>query len=204
MNWQHSQSCLVMPGRGGSRECHWPRGAGLAGPGPCAVAGVFGCVGRGPGCSGWAESGRWRGRRNREGEFATDPWAPSLWLAERLPSFCLPELRGRMDRHRPRLHHPAQSSSAGAPCSSSALPRSSRESKMPRRKGPQHPPPPGGLEEPGEKRPKFVSSAWSWGGELPPCLRLRLSPGILNFSKLTDLADSRGWVHKGLGGSILF
>uniref|UniRef100_A0A3Q2HRD7 Diaphanous related formin 3 n=1 Tax=Equus caballus TaxID=9796 RepID=A0A3Q2HRD7_HORSE len=61
-----------------------------------------------------------------------------------------------MDRHRPRLHHPAQSSSAGAPCSSSALPRSSRESKMPRRKGPQHPPPPGGLEEPGEKRPKFL------------------------------------------------
>nr|XP_044635822.1 protein diaphanous homolog 3 isoform X1 [Equus asinus] len=60
-----------------------------------------------------------------------------------------------MDRHRPRLHHPAQSSSAGAPCPSSALPRSSRESKMPRRKGPQHPPPPGGLEEPGEKRPKF-------------------------------------------------
>uniref|UniRef100_A0A9L0J9J6 Diaphanous related formin 3 n=1 Tax=Equus asinus TaxID=9793 RepID=A0A9L0J9J6_EQUAS len=61
-----------------------------------------------------------------------------------------------MDRHRPRLHHPAQSSSAGAPCPSSALPRSSRESKMPRRKGPQHPPPPGGLEEPGEKRPKFL------------------------------------------------
>ncbi|XP_058404259.1 protein diaphanous homolog 3 isoform X2 [Diceros bicornis minor] len=60
-----------------------------------------------------------------------------------------------MDRHRSRLHHPAQGSAAGAPYLSSAVPRSSRESKMPRRKGPQHPPAPGGPEEPGEKRPKF-------------------------------------------------
>ncbi|XP_012298264.2 protein diaphanous homolog 3-like [Aotus nancymaae] len=60
-----------------------------------------------------------------------------------------------MERHRPRLHHPAQSSAAGAPYASSASLRGCRESRMPRRKGPQHPPPPGGPEEPGEKRPKF-------------------------------------------------
>ncbi|XP_053772778.1 protein diaphanous homolog 3 [Desmodus rotundus] len=60
-----------------------------------------------------------------------------------------------MDRHRPRLHLPTQGSAAGAAYSSSASLRSCRESKMPRRKGPQHPPPPGGPEVPGEKRPKF-------------------------------------------------
>ncbi|XP_032170448.1 protein diaphanous homolog 3 isoform X1 [Mustela erminea] len=59
-----------------------------------------------------------------------------------------------MDRHRPRLHHPKQGSAAGAPYPGSASLRSCRESKMPRRKGPQHPPP-GAAEEPGEKRPKF-------------------------------------------------
>ncbi|XP_040343344.1 protein diaphanous homolog 3 [Herpailurus yagouaroundi] len=59
-----------------------------------------------------------------------------------------------MDRHRPRLHHPKQGSAAGAPYPSSASLRSCRESKMPGRKGPQHPPP-SGAEEPGEKRPKF-------------------------------------------------
>ncbi|XP_047576046.1 protein diaphanous homolog 3 isoform X3 [Lutra lutra] len=59
-----------------------------------------------------------------------------------------------MDRHRPRLHHPKQGSAAGAPYPASASLRSCRESKMPRRKGPQHPPP-GAAEEPGEKRPKF-------------------------------------------------
>uniref|UniRef100_A0A8C0DK55 Diaphanous related formin 3 n=1 Tax=Balaenoptera musculus TaxID=9771 RepID=A0A8C0DK55_BALMU len=60
-----------------------------------------------------------------------------------------------MDRYRPRLHPAAQGSAAGAPYPSSASFRSCRDSKMPRRKGPQHPPPPGGPEEPGEKRPKF-------------------------------------------------
>ncbi|XP_045334389.1 protein diaphanous homolog 3 isoform X2 [Leopardus geoffroyi] len=60
-----------------------------------------------------------------------------------------------MDRHRPRLHHPKQGSAAGAPYPSSASLRSCRESKMPGRKGPQHPPP-SGTEEPGEKRPKFL------------------------------------------------
>uniref|UniRef100_A0A2K6KFP0 Diaphanous related formin 3 n=1 Tax=Rhinopithecus bieti TaxID=61621 RepID=A0A2K6KFP0_RHIBE len=60
-----------------------------------------------------------------------------------------------MERHRPRLHHPTQGSAAGTPYPSSASLRGCRESKMPRRKGPQHPPPPGGPEEPGEKRPKF-------------------------------------------------
>uniref|UniRef100_A0ABI7VPU8 Diaphanous related formin 3 n=1 Tax=Felis catus TaxID=9685 RepID=A0ABI7VPU8_FELCA len=59
-----------------------------------------------------------------------------------------------MDRHRPRLHHPKQGSAAGTPYPSSASLRSCRESKMPGRKGPQHPPP-SGAEEPGEKRPKF-------------------------------------------------
>ncbi|XP_077014508.1 protein diaphanous homolog 3 isoform X2 [Tamandua tetradactyla] len=61
-----------------------------------------------------------------------------------------------MERHRPRLLHPAQGSAAGAPYPSSASLRGCRESKMQRRKGPQHPPPPGGLEEPGEKRQKFL------------------------------------------------
>ncbi|XP_062958620.1 protein diaphanous homolog 3 isoform X2 [Cynocephalus volans] len=61
-----------------------------------------------------------------------------------------------MERHRPRLHQLAHGSSAGAPYPSSASLRGCRESKMPRRKGPQHPPPPGGPEEPGEKRPKFL------------------------------------------------
>ncbi|KAF6083900.1 diaphanous related formin 3 [Phyllostomus discolor] len=60
-----------------------------------------------------------------------------------------------MDRHRPRQHGPAHGSAAGAAYPSSASLRSCRESKMPRRKGPQHPPPPGGPEVPGEKRPKF-------------------------------------------------
>ncbi|XP_043436082.1 protein diaphanous homolog 3 [Prionailurus bengalensis] len=59
-----------------------------------------------------------------------------------------------MDRHRPRLHHPKQGSAAGAPYPSSASLRSCRESKMPGRKGPQHPPP-SGAGEVGEKRPKF-------------------------------------------------
>uniref|UniRef100_G1KZP9 Diaphanous related formin 3 n=1 Tax=Ailuropoda melanoleuca TaxID=9646 RepID=G1KZP9_AILME len=59
-----------------------------------------------------------------------------------------------MDRHRPRLQYPKQSSAAGAPYPASASLRSCRESKMQRRKGPQHPPP-GAAEEPGEKRPKF-------------------------------------------------
>ncbi|XP_076728093.2 protein diaphanous homolog 3 isoform X4 [Callospermophilus lateralis] len=60
-----------------------------------------------------------------------------------------------MERHRPRLHHPAYGSAAGAPYPSSALLRSCRESKIQRKKGPQHPPLPCGPEEPGEKRPKF-------------------------------------------------
>nr|XP_027793848.1 protein diaphanous homolog 3 isoform X4 [Marmota flaviventris] len=60
-----------------------------------------------------------------------------------------------MERHRPRLHHPAYGSAAGAPYPSSALLRSCRESKIQRKKGPQHPPLPRGPEEPGEKRPKF-------------------------------------------------
>ncbi|EHB07038.1 diaphanous-like protein 3 [Heterocephalus glaber] len=60
-----------------------------------------------------------------------------------------------MERHRPRLHHPAQGFAAGAPYPSSASLRSCRESKMSRRKGPQHPPLLGSLEEPGEKRSKF-------------------------------------------------
>ncbi|XP_073750572.1 protein diaphanous homolog 3 isoform X1 [Callorhinus ursinus] len=59
-----------------------------------------------------------------------------------------------MDRHRPRLHHPKQGSAAGAPYPASASLRSCGESKMLRRKGPQHPPP-SAAEEPGEKRPKF-------------------------------------------------
>uniref|UniRef100_A0A2K6EZN4 Diaphanous related formin 3 n=1 Tax=Propithecus coquereli TaxID=379532 RepID=A0A2K6EZN4_PROCO len=58
-------------------------------------------------------------------------------------------------RPRPRLHHQVHASAAGAPYPSSGSVRSCRESKMPHRKGPQHPPPPGGPEEPGEKRPKF-------------------------------------------------
>ncbi|XP_051705969.2 protein diaphanous homolog 3 isoform X2 [Oryctolagus cuniculus] len=61
-----------------------------------------------------------------------------------------------MERHRPRLRHPGHASVAGTPYPSSASLRSCRESKMTRRKGPQHPPPPGGPEEPGEKRPKFL------------------------------------------------
>nr|KAF6373443.1 hypothetical protein mPipKuh1_003831 [Pipistrellus kuhlii] len=60
-----------------------------------------------------------------------------------------------MDRHRPRLHHPPQGSAAGAPYPSSASLRGSRDSRAPRRKGPQHPPPPRGPDGPGEKRPKF-------------------------------------------------
>ncbi|XP_073750573.1 protein diaphanous homolog 3 isoform X2 [Callorhinus ursinus] len=60
-----------------------------------------------------------------------------------------------MDRHRPRLHHPKQGSAAGAPYPASASLRSCGESKMLRRKGPQHPPP-SAAEEPGEKRPKFL------------------------------------------------
>ncbi|XP_072832741.1 protein diaphanous homolog 3 isoform X4 [Vicugna pacos] len=60
-----------------------------------------------------------------------------------------------MERHRPRLHHPAQGSAAGGSYPSSASLRGCRDGKMPRRKGPQHPPPPRGPEEPGEKRPKF-------------------------------------------------
>ncbi|XP_004393703.1 PREDICTED: protein diaphanous homolog 3 isoform X1 [Odobenus rosmarus divergens] len=59
-----------------------------------------------------------------------------------------------MDRHRPRLHHPKQGSAAGAPYPASASLRSCGESKMLRRKGPQHPTP-SAAEEPGEKRPKF-------------------------------------------------
>uniref|UniRef100_A0A2K5KI56 Diaphanous related formin 3 n=1 Tax=Cercocebus atys TaxID=9531 RepID=A0A2K5KI56_CERAT len=61
-----------------------------------------------------------------------------------------------MERHRPRLHYPTQGSAAGTPYPSSASLRGCRESKMPGRKGPQRPPPPGGPEEPGEKRPKFL------------------------------------------------
>ncbi|KAM8785913.1 protein diaphanous homolog 3 isoform 1-T1 [Rhynchonycteris naso] len=60
-----------------------------------------------------------------------------------------------MDRHRTRLHHPTQGSAAGAPHPSSASLRNRGESKMLRRKDPQHPPPPGGSAVPGEKRPKF-------------------------------------------------
>ncbi|XP_004393705.1 PREDICTED: protein diaphanous homolog 3 isoform X3 [Odobenus rosmarus divergens] len=60
-----------------------------------------------------------------------------------------------MDRHRPRLHHPKQGSAAGAPYPASASLRSCGESKMLRRKGPQHPTP-SAAEEPGEKRPKFL------------------------------------------------
>ncbi|XP_057563591.1 protein diaphanous homolog 3 isoform X2 [Hippopotamus amphibius kiboko] len=61
-----------------------------------------------------------------------------------------------MERHRPRLHPAAQGSAAGAPYPSSVSLRRCRDGKMPRRKGPQHPPPPGGPDEPGEKRPKFL------------------------------------------------
>ncbi|XP_060047409.1 protein diaphanous homolog 3 [Erinaceus europaeus] len=53
-----------------------------------------------------------------------------------------------MDRHRPRLHHPNPSAAAGAP--------SLRAVRLPRRKGHPHSPAPVGLEEPGEKRPKFL------------------------------------------------
>uniref|UniRef100_A0A8D2ARX0 Diaphanous related formin 3 n=1 Tax=Sciurus vulgaris TaxID=55149 RepID=A0A8D2ARX0_SCIVU len=60
-----------------------------------------------------------------------------------------------MERHRPRQHHPAHGSAAGAPYPSSASLRSCRESKMQRKKCSQHPPLPRGPEEPGEKRPKF-------------------------------------------------
>ncbi|XP_077711591.1 protein diaphanous homolog 3 isoform X2 [Canis aureus] len=61
-----------------------------------------------------------------------------------------------MDRPRPRPHHPKPgSAAAGAPYPASASLRSCGESKMPRRKGPQRPPP-GAVEEPGEKRPKFL------------------------------------------------
>ncbi|CAK7289013.1 Protein diaphanous homolog 3 [Vulpes lagopus] len=65
-----------------------------------------------------------------------------------------------MDRPRPRPHHPKPGSAAAGPpypasASASASLRSCRESKMPRRKGPQRPPP-GAVEEPGEKRPKFL------------------------------------------------
>ncbi|KAM9610180.1 protein diaphanous homolog 3 [Trichechus inunguis] len=60
-----------------------------------------------------------------------------------------------MERHRQRLHHLAHGSSAGAPYPSSASLRGCRDGKVPRRKDPQHRPPPGGSEEPGEKRPKF-------------------------------------------------
>uniref|UniRef100_A0A8D2AZI7 Diaphanous related formin 3 n=1 Tax=Sciurus vulgaris TaxID=55149 RepID=A0A8D2AZI7_SCIVU len=61
-----------------------------------------------------------------------------------------------MERHRPRQHHPAHGSAAGAPYPSSASLRSCRESKMQRKKCSQHPPLPRGPEEPGEKRPKFL------------------------------------------------
>ncbi|XP_039733103.1 protein diaphanous homolog 3 [Pteropus medius] len=61
-----------------------------------------------------------------------------------------------MDRHQSRLHHSTQGLAAGAPYPSSASLRSCRESMMPRRKGPQHPPQPGGREVSGEKRPKFL------------------------------------------------
>ncbi|XP_004386895.1 protein diaphanous homolog 3 isoform X1 [Trichechus manatus latirostris] len=60
-----------------------------------------------------------------------------------------------MERHRQRLHHLAHGSSAGAPYPSSASLRGCRDGKVPRRKDAQHRPPPGGSEEPGEKRPKF-------------------------------------------------
>ncbi|XP_058132581.1 protein diaphanous homolog 3 [Dasypus novemcinctus] len=60
-----------------------------------------------------------------------------------------------MERHRPRLHAAAHGPAAGAPYPSSASVRSRRESKMPRKKGPQYAAPPGGPEETGEKRPKF-------------------------------------------------
>ncbi|XP_003412641.1 protein diaphanous homolog 3 isoform X1 [Loxodonta africana] len=60
-----------------------------------------------------------------------------------------------MERHRQRLQHPAQGSAARAPYPSSASLRGCRDGKMQRRKDPQHPPPPGGPEESGEKRPKF-------------------------------------------------
>ncbi|XP_040847253.1 protein diaphanous homolog 3 isoform X1 [Ochotona curzoniae] len=56
-----------------------------------------------------------------------------------------------MERQRPRLLTPAGHGPAAGP----AYPCSASLRKMPRRKGPQHPPPPGGPEEPGEKRPKF-------------------------------------------------
>lgn len=81
-----------------------------------------------------------------------------------------------MDRHRPRLHPPTQGSAAGVPYPASASLRSWRESKMPRRKDPQHPPPPGGAELPAEKRPKFVSVAWGWG-------RSAQVPGSFDFSE---------------------
>lgn len=72
-----------------------------------------------------------------------------------------------MDRHQSRLHHSTQGLAAGAPYPSSASLRSCRESMMPRRKGPQHPPQPGGREVSGEKRPKFVSVAWGGGTAAP-------------------------------------
>lgn len=136
-----------------------------------------------PGSSGWAEPGWLLGRWDPEDESARDPWAPSRgWQSScLLSSPVAPELRGSMDRHRPRQHHPA----AEAPYPSSASLRSCREGKMPRRKGPQHPPPSGGREEPGEKRPKFVSLAWWWG-------RAALSVHLGSIPGPSDQADSVG------------
>lgn len=98
-----------------------------------------------------------------------------------------------MDRHRPRLHHPTQGSAAGTPYPSAASLRSCRESKVHRRKGPQLPPLPGGTEEPGEKRPKFVSFAWSWGWAAP-ALQTGWGSilGYLNIIKL--LIGQQAWV----------
>ncbi|XP_073899387.1 protein diaphanous homolog 3 isoform X3 [Castor canadensis] len=60
-----------------------------------------------------------------------------------------------MERHRPRMHRPAQGLAAGVPYPSTASLRSCPEGKMQRRRGPQYPLLSGGVEEPGEKRPKF-------------------------------------------------
>jgi hypothetical protein len=85
----------------------------------------------------------------------TNPRTAGPWLAE--CSFRGPVVLGKMERHRPRMHRPAQGLAAGVPYPSTASLRSCPEGKMQRRRGPQYPLLSGGVEEPGEKRPKFVS-----------------------------------------------
>lgn len=86
-NRRHSQSCLVLPGRGGSWVCPRPSRAGLEGPGLRAVAGVFGCVGYGLASSGWAEpAGGVGGRRNLAGESILSSPPVTCWATTFFPS----------------------------------------------------------------------------------------------------------------------